>query len=361
MKILLLLMIFLLTACASQPRTPEQPVEISEAKKEAWIAEVRQNLRDRERLELISFKVLTKGLDYCRTLDHTAPYHGIRLASNQHFQPKWQKLALTKLNLGSEPQILHVIPASPAHSAGLEVNDKILEVNGSAVKTELDGLKMINEATASYKPVTLTIRRNTDRLIVPITPIMACKNNVQMVPHNTIDTVIDGDSIFITSGLMQFAQADEEIATIISHQLAHSARKHIRTNKIFGGLGGILVGTLGFAGDMGLALLTGGAYVSTGLAQMGFAAGNAMAGGMSTQQHQQADKDGLYVMNLAGYPIENVSKFWQRIQEFNKPEGMNALRNSHPLIPERSLAMEAAQKEMKEKIQNGNSSYALDF
>jgi predicted Zn-dependent protease len=161
--------------------------------------------------------------------------------------------------------------------------------------------------------------------------------------------------------LLQFAQSDEEIAAIISHQLAHNARKHVRTNKIIGGLGGILVGAMGFAGDIGLALLSGGSYATSGFTQLGWAAGNAMAGGMSTNQFQQADKDSLYVMASAGYGIDNVPVFWQRVQELNEPEGIDALRNSHPFLPERSLAMEAAQKEIKEKIQNGNSPYALNF
>mgnify|MGYP001565404233 CR=1 FL=1 len=361
MKVLLLLMVFLLTACASQTHKPEKRIEISEAEKEAWVAEVRQELRDRGRLELVSSRILIKGMDYCRALDHTAPYLGIRLGSNQGLQPEWQEVALTRLNLGSEPQVLQVIPSSPADSAGLEINDRILEVNGSVAKTVSDTLKMINEAAATDKPVTFTLRRASNRLVVSVTPTMACKSRVLMVHNNMIDTAIDGETIQITSGLLQFAQSDEEIAAIISHQLAHNARKHVRTNKIIGGLGGILVGAMGFAGDIGLALLSGGSYATSGFTQLGWAAGNAMAGGMSANQFQQADKDSLYVMASAGYGIDNVPVFWQRVQELNEPEGINALRNSHPFLPERSLAMEAAQKEIKEKIQNGNSPYALNF
>jgi hypothetical protein len=68
----------------------------------------------------------------------------------------------------------------------------------------------------------------------------------------------------------------------------------------------------------------------------------------SVSQLQQADQDSLHLMSMAGYEIENVPVFWRRAQEFNDPQIINGLRNSHPFLQERFLTMEATQKEITE-------------
>ena len=90
-------------------------------------------------------------------------------------------------------------------------------------------------------------------------------------------------------------------------------------------------------------------------------AGKSMAGGTSVSQLKQADQDSLHLMAIAGYEIEDVPAFWHRVQEFNDPKSINGFRNSHPFSQERFLTMETTQKEIKEKIQSGNSPYALNF
>ena len=360
MKILLLA-VLLLTACAAPTHKPEKRLEISEVHKEEWVAETRKWLRDSDRLESVSFRVLTKGIDYCKTLDHTAPYLGVHFWSNQQLQPEWREVALSKLNLGSEPQISLVVPSSPADSAGLKAYDKIMEVNGVATQTVPDTLKMINETAATGNPATFTIQRGDERQMISVTPIMACKSRVAMVIDNAINTAADGEAIQITRGLLHFAESDEEIAVIVSHQLAHNARKHQRTNTVVGVLGGILGGAVGMAGDLGLGLLTGGTFVSGAFTEAGWVAGKSMAGGTSVSQLKQADQDSLHLMAIAGYEIEDVPAFWHRVQEFNDPKSINGFRNSHPFSQERFLTMETTQKEIKEKIQSGNSPYALNF
>jgi Zn-dependent protease with chaperone function len=51
----------------------------------------------------------------------------------------------------------------------------------------------------------------------------------------------DDEVIQVSRGLLHFAKSDEEIAAIVSHQLAHNARKYQRTNKIIGVLGALSV------------------------------------------------------------------------------------------------------------------------
>ena len=361
MKILLLTVLLLLTACATQTHNPKERTEISEAQKEAWAEEIKKWRRDSDRLESVSFRVLTKGIDYCKKLDHAANYLGVQFWSNQQLQPEWREVAQSKLNLGSEPQISFVVPSSPAGSAGLKSDDKIMEVNGVIAQTVPDTLKMINEAAATGNPVTFTLQRAGERQMISVTPVMACKSKVFMGNEYSINTAADGDVVQVSRGLLHFARSDEEVAAIVSHQLAHNARKHQRTNKITGVLGGVVGGIFGGAADVALGLVTGGTFVTGTFTQLGWEAGNSMAGGISVSQLQQADQDSLHLMNMAGYEIENVPAFWRRAQEFDDPKIINGLRNSHPFLQERFLTMEATQKEITERIQRGDSPYALNL
>lgn len=224
-----------------------------------------------------------------------------------------------------------------------------------------DTLKISNEAAANGNPVTFTIRRADERQMISVTPVIACKSKVLMVNENSINTAADGELIKVSRGLLQFTKSDEEIAVIVSHQLSHNARKHQRTNKITGVLGGIVGGVFGGAADVALGLVTGGMFVTGTFTQLGWEAGNSMAGSTSVSQLQQADQDSLHLMNMAGYEIENVPAFWRRVQEFNDPKIINGLKDSHPFSQERFLTMENTRKEIRERIQSSDSSYALNF
>ncbi|UJP05904.1 MAG: M48 family metallopeptidase [Nitrosomonas sp.] len=295
-------------------------------------------------MESVFFKILTKGIDYCEKQDHTAPYFGIQFWSNQRLHSSLQQVAQSKFNLGSEPQILIVVPTSPADSAGLRVNDKILEINGVGVQTVSDTQKKINEAKAALQPVSFTILRAGERQTLVASPVSGCKSQIALVNNDTIRTATDGETIQITRGLLHFAQSDEEIAAIISHQLAHNARKHHRTNKITGGVGGILIGSVGVAADTALAIVTGGIFPIGIFAGIGWDAGHSMAGGISDSQLQLADRDSLQLMATAGYETDNVIQFWQRVQD-DASNNLNDLRNSHPFSQDRLKAMELAQEE----------------
>lgn len=241
MRILLLVFILVLTACATQTHQPESGIEVSETQKEAWVDEIKKWRRDSDRLESVSFRVLIKGIDYCKKLDHTATYLGFHFWSNQQLQPEWREVAQSKLNLGSKPQISFVVPSSPSDTAGLRAYDKIVEINGVVAQTVPDTLKMINEASATGTPVTFTILRSDGRQMISVTPVMSCKSKVIMGNENSINTTADGEVIQVSRGLLNFARSDDEVAAIVSHQLAHNARKYQRTNKIIGVLGALSV------------------------------------------------------------------------------------------------------------------------
>ena len=99
---------------------------------------------------------------------------------------------------------------------------------------------------------------------------------------------------------MRFAETDEELATVVGHEIAHNVMGHLksrRTNTIIGGLLGVLVDTA--AASQGAD--TGGFYTDMGM-RMGATA-------FSVDKEQEADYVGRYLMERGGFDSSNVANF----------------------------------------------------
>lgn len=348
----LILTILLLTGCATSAPKTAQPIVLSESVKEAWVEKTEEWVSDLRRLDAVSSRILMKGIEYCKKLDHVAPYIGARFWSNQLFAEELHQAILAKLNLGEELQFLSIAPLSPAEIAGFKIGDKIVTVNGQSVSKSDDINKKIVESESNGNLISFDIRRDGEHKTISVSPVAACKSEIVLISEPGIYTVTNGETIQVSKGLVDFSESDVEIAVIVSHQLAQNALGFKKKNNIYGVLGGLAGGIAGITADVGLALLTGGTYVNGTFTAIGWEAGKLSAGSISAKQLKQADLDSLHLMVLAGYEIDQVSDFWLRIQEFNDGQHNNFLRNSHPFSRDRALAIEAVQKEYRGKKNN---------
>jgi len=356
MKILLFA-ILLLASCATSTQKTTEPQIITEALETEWEKAVRKSSDDLYRLGLIQYKILTKGAEYCRNHDHVAPFIGAKFWSKHSFKKEWHGAALSKFGLGDEPQIEYVYPSSPADTSGLKAKDIVIHINGLPVQDAPNIVKMIKEVGIA-EPIKFTIRRADEQHEVSVMPVMACKSRVNLLStDSSINTYSDGDTIQISKGMLNFLESDEEIALIISHELAHNARQYKKKNKIYGYLGGAAGMIIGLTADVALAIFRGGvgSSVNDAFGSAGMEAGYALASRISDKQLKQADYDSLHLMVMAGYEIAEVSTFWQRIREVNNQENKNGFLISYPFSQERALNLEVIQKEVNEKKRNSSS------
>ena len=110
--------------------------------------------------------------------------------------------------------------------------------------------------------------------------------------------------IFINSGLIQTMESEEELAGVISHEIAHASLRHIskkierskKTNMatLAGMAAGVLLG-IGGAGDAAGAVIMGSA-----------AAGQTSALAHSRDDEAEADQVGLKYLNRAGYSAKGL-------------------------------------------------------
>ncbi len=134
---------------------------------------------------------------------------------------------------------------------------------------------------------------------------------------------LPGGKVVVYTGILKYAKNDDQLATVISHEIAHALARHgaerASTSMIqqgIGMVGNILVGvtapqyqnifnqTYGLGSNLGVMLPYG------------------------RVQESEADEIGIYLMYKAGYNINEATKFWENMSD-GKSSGTDFF-STHP-------------------------------
>jgi metalloendopeptidase OMA1, mitochondrial len=120
---------------------------------------------------------------------------------------------------------------------------------------------------------------------------------------------LPGGKVGIYTGLFKYVRSDADLATIISHEVAHALARHAGERLSQGRLaqaGGLALG-------VGLAALGAGSGASQ-VAMQGYGLGTKLGVLLpySRIQESEADRIGLILMAKAGYDPESALQFWER-------------------------------------------------
>jgi len=148
-----------------------------------------------------------------------------------------------------------------------------------------------------------------------------------------------GGNIFIFSGLFCALENENELAALISHEIAHVACRHIsemmkkskKTNfaTMAGVIAGILIG-LGGAASVGSALTIG-----------SMAAGQSMALAYSRENEMQADQIGRTYLQKAGYNLNGLLSLLKKLQAVDWFDGeIPTYLKTHPATEERIMYLD---------------------
>jgi hypothetical protein len=274
------------------------------------------------------------------------PYYGLTAWSREDFGKEWHDVVQSRFGVSDVASISSVAPGSAADQAGVKAGDVVLSVNGwtpPAGKGAVDKLmeKLAQEGKFGM-PLEMVVRRGAEEVKVSMMPGQACDFRVRLSPDDVKNAYADGQNIVIYKGMMDFFHTDEEVALVVSHELAHNAMKHIdakKTNAMVGGLVGLLLDVAAAAGGVN----TNGDFMRLG--------SNMGAGVYSVAFEQEADYVGLYFMANAGYKIDDAASFWRRMATTNSRA--ITMKSSHPTTPERFIAIETTVEEIRQKIGSG--------
>jgi Zn-dependent protease with chaperone function len=156
-----------------------------------------------------------------------------------------------------------------------------------------------------------------DRL-VPQFNNRGMKFDVRVIRNNTANAfVIPGGHVYVFTGLLDLVQSDDELAAVISHELAHAERRHSLQNFR---ASTIAVALLERAVKNKKDRETWGALLSY-LTLMKF----------SRQQEDEADDIGQFRMARAGFnPAAQVSLWEKFLRKFGDSKGLEQYLSSHP-------------------------------
>jgi metalloendopeptidase OMA1, mitochondrial len=162
-----------------------------------------------------------------------------------------------------------------------------------------------------------------------------------------------GGKVGVFSGLFKIAKTDDQLASVIAHEIAHVTAKHVH-EKLSRDLAVTTVGTVGMIGGVasGAPLITVDALsqvygLTTGIS--GFAFDRA--------KEKEADYVGLMYMARAGYDPQAAITVLEALEAEAGGSVQHSLTSTHPTHPERIIAlMDAMPKAIAEREKGGAQS-----
>jgi len=259
------------------------------------------------RLDRVAFPILKANTDLCPKLSYDI---GVKTHSLKNYSKALREGAERELMAGVEPSIIYIRPGSAAEKAGLQPGDKLVTAKGKAVSPYHKTLQTLFKAGERN----VQVKRGEDVFTVQVEPIEVCGYPARLSMSNAVNAYANGRSIKMTSGMMNFAENDSELALIVGHELAHNTMGHIKK-------------------------------IVTNLVLSGFAT-------RYTRPFElESDYVGLYYVARAGYKVDDIESIWRRMALIN-PRSV-ARAKTHPTYPDRYLRMAAARDEIKAKVEAG--------
>ncbi len=149
---------------------------------------------------------------------------------------------------------------------------------------------------------------------------------------------VPGGYVFVTTGLLVLAEEENEVAGVLSHEIAHVTSRHIsemieRSKRInMASMAAILLG----------AILGGGGQASQAIAATASAAAQALTLKYTRENETEADHNGLHTLAKSGYDPRGFVTFMNRMYKYSLASApkIPTYLNTHPAIDERLVLME---------------------
>ncbi len=327
--------------CGAQLKSPQAEAgAIAEERARQREFALTEWMRRQGRVEAVAARIRVAGAALCG--GDVVPYLGMSIASTADFDEEMRPAAERVLGADAKPRILRLSPGQPAEQVGLQLRDAIVSVDGEPVRSTAQILARV--AAHREGAVRLAVEREGREEFVLVTPLAACAYGVVAVADDDVNAFADGEDIGINTGMIRFAESDDELALVIGHEFAHNALGHRARNTTNSLIGAVLGGLL----DVGAGILgvgTGGVFSKAGA--------GLMAGAFSKELEGEADYLGLYFVSRAGYDVGVAADFWRRMGIEHPSSVESKYLSMHPSTPERALSLEQGVEEIRAKREAG--------
>jgi len=241
-NVFLVVGIFTLVGCGSPQTRP--PTVTSEAmQKEVMLQKqlvIRSQIDAQNRLARVGHQVLVAGAELCN--DEVRPTFGFLLLSESAFEEELLEAVRTE-GFDKSVRVSYVIPGSKAELVGVQIGDQLKRIGDWEVPvSDTDplraALKKLQSQGPSVETINLLVSRGGSDIAISIDSEVTCDYSVLLGKNDDLNAYAGGSSIIVEKGMMRFAGDDDELALIISHELAHNAMGHVESRTANALLGG---------------------------------------------------------------------------------------------------------------------------
>lgn len=334
------------SGCASKPDMPLDTITSAQLGAESASPEERLKklLADEQRLNDVFGRIATSNAELCGA--NFVPAFGFRLWSISDFESANRAAAEAAFGLGEQLQVYAVAAGQPAAAAGVLPGDRLLQVEGRALKPGDEGRQQFSEGVTAglmkRGAVRFVFERAGKPRKVKLNALKSCPYAVALAVGAEPNAATDGKTVFVSTGMMEFARDDRDLAIVVGHETAHALRGHPLRATGPGKDGRSFFNPVRMVGA-----------VVTAAAGIGEAAYSAVGGMPEARRNSiafemEADYVGLYLAARAGYDVSRAAEIWRRLDK--EASGRSS---DHPTTSARFDAMSATAQEIADKREAG--------
>jgi hypothetical protein len=331
LHVVLLPVVLLLTACvttpSSQPTAPAAQVSAAEQ------ATLRSLVAQQDRLYRIAAPLLVNNPDLCK--GNARNLLGFTAKNKYSYSADLADAAQMLFGLGERLQVMGVLAGSGAARVGLRRGDTLVAVEETPMpegpNAERQAATILGPLVGSRPSVKLTVLRNGSNAVLSVPLTRACAYSIELGNADNVNAYDDGRRVMITRGMMSFTRSDDELAYVLAKEMAHNSLGHAAKQNMSGTIGDIIDNLIRVHPDM------------TALA------GTSGIRPIPQELDAAADALSLYMLARAGYNIDHVVRFWQRLAAQYPPTVLNSYTAIHPSTAYRLSVMTKIVADVKAK------------
>jgi len=314
---------------ASLPDAPPQPEKLSDGKAEllqTWVAQ-------QQRLYRVAAPLLLKNTELCPTQSRSIL--GFTAKNRYSFSNDFIDVARETLNLDDQLQITSVLPGSGAMLAGIKPGDILLAAGGKPLpkgpNAERASSSIIADSIQGNAPIELTVLNGSDTTIVEVVLTRACAVPIDLGNSDEVNAYADGRRVMVTRGMLNFVQSDEELAYALAREIAANIVVPTPRPAL-----SAVIDRLHTLNTLATPLPDEAPIVST-----------------NSITDASVEKLALFMLARAGYSIDGVAAFWERLNLKFPADVRNSHAATHSLLSERLGVIGRTTQVIKNKQKSG--------